>query len=264
MALNADQLAQRAGKIGASDIGIIVSGDVIKIDKLWREKIGDQEPDDLSRKWAVYRGTHTEQMHLNWIEEVERQSITRRGDSVTHYRYEWACCTLDGWIDDLQCPIEVKWTNGNEPVDPVIIERYTPQCQWQMEITGADQCVLSVVMGADEPILNIIKRDADYAGLLLERGWNFIQHVRNRTPPVNLPEVPVPVDATKIIDMTGNNEWANQAGIWLDLRDSAAAYDDAAKILKSLVPPDAKKCFGHGTVITRSKLGYLSLRELRE
>ena len=259
--LTAEQIAARAGKIGGSDIGIIVGGDRIKIDKLWREKIGESQPDDLSKKWVVYRGSHTEQMHLNWIEQVEQQSIIRRGDSIEHYRYDWAMCTLDGWVKELECPIECKWTNGNEPFVPVILDRYTPQCQWQMEMTGADQCALSVIMGAAEPVVDFIKRDADYAGLLLERAHLFIQHVRNKTPPVDLQAVPLPVDATREVDMTGNNEWANQSGIWLDLRDSAAAYDDAAKILKSLVPADAKRCFGHGTVITRNRLGHLSLRE---
>ena len=39
---------------------------------------------------------------------------------------------------------------------------------------------------------------------------------RERTPPVDMPVIPAPVDATKLYDMTGNNEWANNAGIWLE------------------------------------------------
>lgn len=264
MALTPEQHAARAGKIGASDIAKIVGGDPIEIYRLWEEKVGTRAPDDLTDNWPVYRGTETEQMHLNWQERKNRHAISRRGDSVAHYRYDWACCTLDGWIDELQCPIECKWVNGNEPYDPVIRHRYTPQCQWQMEITGADQCALSVIMGAADPLLDFIQRDADYAALLLERAWSFIQHVRNKTPPVDLPVIPLPVDAVTLYDMTGNNEWANHAGIWTELRDSAAAYDDAAKILKSLVPADAKKCFGHGVQITRSRAGTLSLRAAKE
>jgi predicted phage-related endonuclease len=264
MALTAEQIAARAGKIGGSDIGIIVSGDAIKIDKLWREKIGEKKPDNLSDEWPIYRGEITEPGHLNWQARENRYTISRRGESVSHYRYDWAMCTLDGWIDDLECPIEVKWTGGNEPFDPVIINRYTPQCQWQMEVTGANSCALSAAIGGDRPVMDVIKRDKDYAERLLAAGWNFIQHVRQRTPPVDLPAVPVPVDATKIVDMHGNNEFAHQADIWLQLRDSAAAYNDAAVILKSLVPADAKRCFGYGVQITRNRLGNLSLRERRD
>jgi len=268
MALTAIQIAARTGKLGASDMNIVMGGDPLKIDKLWREKMGDKIPDDLSDVWPVYRGSETEQMHLNWIERRGIDGgvigISRRGDTVDHYQHDWAMCTLDGWVNELKCPIEVKWTNGNEPFDPVIRDRYFPQCQWQMEMTGAEQCALSVIMGAAEPVVDMIKRDADYAKQMLERGWTFIQHVRSRTPPVDLPMVPLPVDATRVVDMQGNNEWANQAGIWTDLRDSAAAYDDAAKILKALVPADAKRCFGHGVQITRNRLGHLSLREAKE
>jgi hypothetical protein len=39
---------------------------------------------------------------------------------------------------------------------------------------------------------------------------------------------------------------------------------DAAKVLKSLVPPDARKAFGYDVQITRDRAGRLSLRELQE
>lgn len=267
MALNAAQIARRVGKLGGSDMNIVMGGNAIKINDLWLEKTLQKLPDDLSDIWAVYRGSETEPMHLNWIERKGFERIVgigRRGDTVDHYQHDWAMCTLDGWINELSCPVEVKWTNGNEPFDPIIRDRYTPQCQWQMEMTGADQCALSVIMGAAEPVVDFIKRDEDYAKQMIERGWTFIQHVRNKTPPVDLPMVPLPIDATRVVDMNGNNEFAHHADIWLQLRDSADAYDDAAKILKSLVPPDAKRCFGYGVQITRNKLGNLSLRQMKD
>jgi len=262
--LNAAQIAARTGKLGSSDIGKLMGGNAQDIHTLWLEKTLQKIPDDLSDVWPVQLGVATEQLNLDWYERRARQSISRRGDVVSHVRYDWAICTLDGWIDELQCPIECKHVGGREPFDPVIIARYQPQMQWQMEITGADQCAFSVIMGTAEPIVDFIQRDADYAGILLERGAQFIKHVRNNTPPVELPAVPAPIDATAIYDMQGNNEFANQAAIWLDLRDSAAAYDDAAKILKSMVPPDAKRCFGYGVQITRNRLGHLSLRDKAE
>jgi predicted phage-related endonuclease len=262
--LNADQLAARAGKIGGSDIGKIASGNREEILKLWQEKIGERQPDDLDQVFQVFWGSRTEPHHLDWHERENRQAISRRGEVIAHYRYDWAICTLDGWIDELQCPIEVKCTGGHEPFDPIIKDRYTPQCQWQMEITGADHCLLSVVMCNSNPVSDFINRDAAYARKLIDVGALFMEHVRNRTPPVDIPVPPLPVDATRVVDMHGNNEFAHQADIWLQLRDSAAAYDDAAKILKSMVPPDAKRCFGYGVQITRNRLGNLSLREAKE
>ncbi len=261
--LTADQLAQRAGKIGGSDIGIIVGGDRVKINKLWEQKLGLREPDNLDDNFQVQMGIQTEPLNLRWYEKRHRQTVSRRGDVVTHYRYDWACCTLDGWIDEMRCPIECKHSGGREKLE-VLEARYQPQLQWQMEITGAETCALSVIFGNDDPAVEFYKRDADYAGLLLERGDNFIKHVRNKTPPVDLPVIPSPVDVTAVYDMAGNNEFAHHADIWLQLRDSAEAYDDAATILKSMVPADAKRCFGYGVMITRSKLGRLSLREKKD
>ena len=140
----------------------LMSGDAAKINSLWLEKTGQEMPEDLSDVWPVQLGTVTEQLNLDWYERRQRQAISRRGDVVEHYAYDWACCTLDGWIDDMQCPIECKHVGGREPWE-VIEERYQPQLQWQMEVTGANQCALSVIMGVSEPIVEFIKRDIAYA-----------------------------------------------------------------------------------------------------
>ena len=240
-----------------------MDGNAEKIHNLWLEKTGQKIPDDLEWDWAVQRGVATEPFNIKFFEHNQKMRVSRIGDVVTHFRYDWACCTLDGWVDDLQCPLECKDVGGREPLE-VIIERYQPQMQWQCEVTGSDQVALSVTIGGAEPFVEFIKRDADYAAEMVKRGAMFIGHVRNMTPPVDLPAVPAPVDAKAIYDMQGNNEWGNYANIWRELRDSSAAYDEAAKILKSLVPLDAKKAHGHGVQITRNRAGTLSLREMKE
>jgi len=254
MGLTATQLEQRKYTLGGSDVACLMTGDVKKIDKLYREKIGEKAPDDLSEVWAVQRGVYIEPLNLHWYELSTRQTVSRRGETVGHPFLSWAAVTLDGWINEMQCPIECKDVGGREPIE-VVIERYQPQCQWIMECTGANQIALSV-SSALPPVVEFIERDADYADILVQRGGLFMKHVRDRTPPVDMPAVPAPIDVTAVYDMNGNNEFAHYADIWLQLRDSAAAYDDAAKILKSMVPPEARRCFGYGVQITRSRAGY--------
>lgn len=261
--LTATQIEQRKHTLGGSDVGCLMTGDAKKIDRLYREKIGELPPEDLSDVWAVQLGSCTEQLNLDWYERKHRQIVSRRGDVVGHPFLIWAAVTLDGWIDELQCPIEAKHVGGREPLE-VIFERYAPQVQWIMECTGSNQCALSIIMATAEPVVEFIERNAEYADEMVRRGDRFMKHVRARTPPVELPAVPAPIDATKVYDMDRNNAWSANANIWLELRDSAAAYDDAAKILKSLVPPDARKCHGHGVQITRNRVGHLSLREQAE
>jgi len=156
--LNAAQIAQRMGKLGGSDMKPLMDGNAQAVHKLWLEKTGQAIPDDLDDVWPVQLGSATEPLNVRWFERRQRMRISRIGDVVEHYAYDWAVCTLDGWVDELQCPLECKHVGGREPIE-VIIERYQPQMQWQCEVTGSNQVALSVIMGTSEPVVEFIKRD---------------------------------------------------------------------------------------------------------
>lgn len=262
MSLSVEQLKARKGKLTASRVSVLMKGDAEGIMNLWREMTGDPtfELEDLSHVWPVQLGSATEELNLNWF-EMKNSPVSRRGDVVVHAKYPWAAATLDGWIDDLKCPIEAKHVGGREPLE-IIVERYQPQMQWQMEVTGATECALSVIMGASEPIVEFIPLDEEYVAEMVNRGKQFMNCVAQRKPPVVLPAVAAPIDASKVYDMEGNNAWADSALTWLDTKEEADECKDAEKILKSLVPEDAKKCHGHYIQITRDRAGRLSLRKI--
>jgi predicted phage-related endonuclease len=259
MMLTAAQIEARAGKLTASRVAALMKGDAEAILRLYREMIGEEPEEDLSDVWFVQLGSCTEQLQMDWYEAKGGGWVVRRGNVVTHPMHDWAACTLDGWIYDLSCPIECKHVGGREPLE-VIIERYQPQMQWQMECTGSMQCALSVIMGANEPIVEFVPRDPDYAAELMRRGAQFMDFVRRRVPPFVLPPAPPPIDASKVYDFTSNNSWAFSATDWLLNKDAAVCAENASKALKAMVPADAKKCSGHGVRITRNRAGHLSLR----
>jgi predicted phage-related endonuclease len=263
--LSTEQIKARRGKLTASRIACLMQGDAAKIMQLWLEMTDDPSfvPEDLSRVWPVQLGACTEVLNLDWYQLKNNAAITRRGEVVIHPVHDWAAATLDGWIEDLNCPIESKHVGGREPLE-VIIERYWPQMGWQMEVTGASQCALSVIMGASEPIVEFIPRDDEYIAEMIARGEQFMAHVRNRTSPVVLDAVPAPIDASRVYNMSADNVWCDQAIAWLNTLMAASENRDAEKILKSRVPEDAKKAFGAGVRITRDRAGRLSLREDRE
>ena len=58
-----------------------------------------------------------------------------------------------------------------------------------------------------------------------------------------------------------SNAWSAAAADWLGTREAKAKNTEAEKILKAMVPADAKKCHGHAIAITRDRAGRLSLRE---
>jgi predicted phage-related endonuclease len=254
------QLDARKGKLTASRIACLMTGDAPKIMDIYLEMIGEKLRDDLSHVWPVRLGIATESLQLDWYEERSASTVSRRGDVVVHNRHDWAACTLDGWDEILNCPVEVKHVGGREPLE-VVIDRYQPQLQWQMEVTGATQCVLSVIMGANVPIVEYIDRDADYAAEMVKRGAQFMACVAARCVPVVLEPLPAPADASRIYDMSRNNSWGSEAFIWRENKPAADRCRDAEKILKALVPDDAKKCHGYNIQITRDRAGRLSLRE---
>jgi hypothetical protein len=261
--LSPAQIEARKGRLTASRMAPLMTGDAPAILRLYYEMTDDPafEPVDLSGVWPVRLGEATEQLNLEFYERKNRSPLSRHGEVVVHPRHSWAAATLDAWDDALAGPVEAKHVGGREPLETVI-DRYQPQLQWLMECTTANQCGLSVIVGAKEPIVEYIDRDADYAAEMIARGRQFIDFVRARIPPVVLPAIPPPVDASRIYDMTGNEAWQRNAQQWLQVRGAAETAKECEKVLKSIVPADAKKCHGFGCQITRDRAGRLSLREL--
>lgn len=259
--LTPQQQVARKGRLTASRIAVLMNMVPEEVMNLYLEFIGEKMEDDLSEYWPAYWGSRGEDAHLDWIEMRSGQPITKRGHVVFHPTLSWAACTLDGWDCILRCPVESKIVGGREPWE-VIVDRYQPQCQWQMFVTGTTQCALSVIMGADEPRVEYIVGDGDYMKEMCKRGEMFMDCVSRRVPPVALAPVPPPFNGPfKPYDMTGNNKWGDAAGKWRETREAARQNEAAALCLKGLVPEDASRAEGHGAKITRDKNGRLSLRE---
>jgi predicted phage-related endonuclease len=259
--LTATQIEARKGRLTASRVACLMTGDAPEIMQLYREMTGEARERDLSDVWAVQLGAATEPLNLQWYHRRTGTALLRYGDVAIHAVHDWAAATLDAWDPVRQCPVECKHVGGREPLD-VVIGRYQPQLQWQMEVTGASKCAVSVIMGASEPTVDYIPRDVEYAAEMVRRGAQFMDCVARRVDPVTLPPVPPPIDASRIYDMTGNNQWSDAAMTWLLTRGSARDCAEAEKFLKSIVPADARKVTGHGVSITRDRAGRLSLREV--
>lgn len=262
MSLSPQQLKAREGKLTASRVGCLMQGDRDAILRLYREMIGEEVPADLSQVWPVRLGEVTEKLQLDWYEEQSGTPVSRRGEVVVHPHHPWAAATLDGWDDTLHCPLECKHVGGREPLE-VVIDRYQPQLQWQMEVTEAAQVGLSVIMGANAPVVEYIERAPHYAAEMVRRGELFMACVAARRSPVALEAVAAPAPGGKIIDMSDSNSWAHEAANWIATKPFADRCREAEKILKSMVPDDARKCHGHGIYIVRDRASRLSLREER-
>jgi len=95
----------------------------------------------------------------------------------------------------------------------------------------------------------------------VKRAKDFMEHVRNLTPPVRREPAVVPVfEATKTIDMSANQMWQALASNWIELKPLEQKFKRFDKDLKALVPEDVKLAHGAGIVCKRNKAGSLSIK----
>src|SRR5215469_15671859 len=265
MALTDKQRELRKGHFTGSEANILMNGDPYKINDLWLMHTGDPrfvEP-DFSDNWPVRLGEVTEELNLEFA-AMKYGPVTRKGEVVVGVgSLDWTAATLDGWLHARSCPIEAKCVNSRSVMDEVIA-RYQPQLHWQMMVTKASECAISVIIGGNEPIVEFIPYDRKYGRELWSRAAAFWLCVRSKTPPVELPAAPPPpVLAVKEYTMDNNDQWKSLADRWIQAYGAAEIAKTAERALKVMVPADAKICSGHGIIITRNRAGALSLREAK-
>jgi hypothetical protein len=245
LGLSAEQLLLRKDALGGSDANTIMGGDEKKLLRLWREKRGEAEPEDLSDILAVQMGSFTEPLNV------------ARRDWNGHPM----AATLDGecGFDGPDAVFEAKHC-GTRSTDAEIFARYVPQLTHNCLCAGRSRAFLSVFKGNGDWVMFEYALDEDYAERLIAAEAAFWECVRTGTPPcpVEAEPTPKPVGVVEYdMQALGNNAWANFAGEYLETRLAADRHESAKKELKALVPEDASKCFGHGIIIKRDKRGAL-------
>ena len=90
--------ADRRRFIGGSDARIIMGDDEAALIRLWREKRGEVEPEDLSGNLIVQLGLATEDLNRRWYEANTGQVVTDIQERVFHPALKWMAATLDGRV----------------------------------------------------------------------------------------------------------------------------------------------------------------------
>src|ERR1700739_4857875 len=86
--------------IGGSDARIIMGDDEATLQRLWQEKRGEIEPEDLSGNLVVQLGVATEELNRRWYEANTGQTITAVQSRIFHPALRWMAATLDGRVQD--------------------------------------------------------------------------------------------------------------------------------------------------------------------
>ena len=99
----------RRSFIGGSDARIIMGADETALDRLWREKRGEAEPEDLSGNLIVQLGAATEELNRSWYERNTGRRVTDVQRRVRHSAIPWMVATLDGTLEGTGAVFESKF-----------------------------------------------------------------------------------------------------------------------------------------------------------
>lgn len=183
----------RFAGIGASEIGALLGMDSRSSPlKLFLEKTGAVEPDDLSDVEAIRWGHRLEPVIAEDYRERTGRRVERgrrgRYSVLRSKRYPWALASLDFWTGETGSelwPLEVKnanafraedWLNGTP-------DYHIAQVTQQMLVTGAAKGTSAVLIGGNKLAWCDVSRDEQLVRRIVYAGEKFWDRVQRRDPP---------------------------------------------------------------------------------
>jgi hypothetical protein len=253
----------RLGFLGGSDMRRIMSGDWLK---LWEEKTGRVESDDLSKVLPVQLGSYTEQFNLDWFAQEYQVEIK---DSQREFKLNWNGVPLKGQVDgrinrshDMPDIIECKHTYEMNRMESCL-QMYMPQMQFYMWLAQSNGCYLSVIFGNRRWESVYVQLDWDYIHKMQVHITEFWRLVREDIRPFNDEDVPpISIDKIKVDglvrrDASSDNEFISRCHDYIEQEQNAKLFESAKADLKAMVGDDEREVYCDLLTIKRDKRGSL-------
>jgi predicted phage-related endonuclease len=180
---NVSTTSERQGFIGGSDARIIMGDDEAALIRLWREKRGQVEPEDLSGNLIVQLGVVTEPLNRLWYERNTGQTVECVQHRLRHPVLRWMGATLDGLVAGSGSVFEAKFMLPWSFSEEAAAEKHMPQVQHNMWVTNARAAALSIITGGGKWVEIQIAADPLYQHLLLTAEKKFWRCVESGEPP---------------------------------------------------------------------------------
>jgi putative phage-type endonuclease len=154
---------------------------------LWQELTGRKPPKEMN--FAMSEGVRKE--------PIAREILCRATDTefvdvcVEHDTYPWAAASLDGIsplcdrIAEIKCPGERTHALA---VAGTVPDYYWDQIQWQLFVTGIDECIYlsfrgETVNDTDQAVMLTVKADPQRQAELFDAALRFRQYLIDDVPP---------------------------------------------------------------------------------
>jgi predicted phage-related endonuclease len=257
---SADSKKLRRYFIGGSDARIIMGNDEAALLRLWQEKRGEIESEDLSGNLVVQLGVATEELNRRWYQANSGQVLTDIQRHIRHPALRWMAATLDGRVEATGAVFEAKFMLPWSFSEEAAAEKYMPQLQHNIWVVAARSAVLSVITGGGKWVEITTHADPLYQHLIVTAERKFWRCVESGEPPRLFGvDPPKPrIEAVRLVDMSASNSWAEFAGLFRSTRQAFLDHERSKSELKALMPEDAKEATGHGVRAKRAKSGAVS------
>lgn len=199
---------ERRKYIGGSDIAVVMGMSRWKTPlKLWLEKTGQAEPDDLSKVEAVQLGTELEEFVAQKFAKETGKQVRKQSKMYVHKDYPFMVAHIDrlitGTDEILECKTcgsykEDEWAEIVETVEidgkqvEKVIEKvpreYLLQVTWYLGITGKNLGHIAVLIGGQKFKKRKIEFDKELFDVMVEMAKDFWNCVQTKTPPAVTPE----------------------------------------------------------------------------
>src|SRR5256884_1115825 len=213
---------ERRAFIGGSDSRIIMGSDEAALIRLWREKRGEAEPEDLSGNLVVQLGRATEELNRSWYERNTGRQVRDVQRRVRHSAIPWMAATLDGIVEGTEAVFEAKFMLPWSFSEEAAAEKYMAQVQHNMWVTHLRSSVLSIITGGGKWVEVAIPLDPLYLTVLVSAEKKILRCVQSGAGPhLIMAEPPSPrTESFRIVDMSSSNSWAEFAALFRNTRDA--------------------------------------------
>lgn len=272
----------RSEYIGSSDARAILSGDW---DKIYRKKLG-LIPEDETPSFPMLLGQVTEDLHSGWtmkalVDETKIDfdwSLTVPDTDHQHFAiYNVQADGFDipigshpdgllrhpsGAVFPLELKITARWKNIDE-----VCQFYMPQIQHHLLAWGAQNCLVSAIIGTDEPARAWVGASPMYHDYYIERCTAFWTAVRERNQPgpmlfdTSKPIVPtavadsVPINGLKRRCLDGDNHASALIADYIDTHAVVKKHEQIKADLKAMFADDEGELYHERLVMKKDKRG---------
>jgi putative phage-type endonuclease len=174
--------------IGGTDIGAIFEMNQYKSPmRVWQEKIGKVEPEDISEKLSVKLGIYLEPMVMEEFSKITGLTVNKNYDVFRHQTYNFIGGTPDAFGDGFI--LEVKTTsayNSKQWDNDCIPEAYELQLLHYLLVTGIDTGYIACLIGNNEIVIRKRIITDKQKNLILQKCIEFWEYVKClKEPPVD-------------------------------------------------------------------------------